>query len=277
MNTFKIFSAVLAFGLLSSQSAVAGRADSPTGDYVSSSTYVSSAGVASGDINMNGSDITGLDEIFPTGTGGRFDCASGTDGRCILKNGAGTQSTTLTTDASSNLIIGAGLLTGTSGVIGYSGANAVFGFDSSNISFNSSMCARWFSTNPISAGSYDLKLCRTGAGKLKLDNGTVGINFVATADTLTLRNLADNADATFATGAASFSGVASLTGGAKLPVQTAAVPVAPTTCDASGKGRIEVVDDNNDTAATQVCYCGMTDDSTYDWLNIADNTACSFY
>jgi hypothetical protein len=72
-------------------------------------------------------------------------------------------------------------------------------------------------------------------------------------------------------------GLTDLSGGVRLPTQTAATPAAPATCDATTKGRLEVVDDNNDGAGTQICYCGMTDDAAYDWLNIADNTACTFY
>lgn len=66
-------------------------------------------------------------------------------------------------------------------------------------------------------------------------------------------------------------------GGATLPTQVAASPAAPVTCASGTLGRIEVVNDSDDGAATEVCYCGMTDDSTYDWLNIADNTACAHY
>ena len=53
-------------------------------------------------------------------------------------------------------------------------------------------------------------------------------------------------------------------------------PSAPVTCDATNKGYRTVVDDTDDGAGTEVCYCGMTDDTTYDWLQ-PDGTACSFF
>lgn len=79
------------------------------------------------------------------------------------------------------------------------------------------------------------------------------------------------------TGGGTIWGVTQLEGGAILPAQTAVTVAAPATCNATAKGRIEVVDDSDDGAGTQVCYCGMTSDAAYDWLNIADNTACTFY
>jgi hypothetical protein len=59
--------------------------------------------------------------------------------------------------------------------------------------------------------------------------------------------------------------------------QVAASPAAPRTCDATALGTVQVVNDSDDGAGTEVCYCGMTDDSTYDWLDMSDNTACSHY
>jgi hypothetical protein len=59
--------------------------------------------------------------------------------------------------------------------------------------------------------------------------------------------------------------------------QVAASPAAPRTCDATALGTVQAVNDSDDGAGTEVCYCGMTDDSTYDWLDMSDNTACSHY
>lgn len=63
----------------------------------------------------------------------------------------------------------------------------------------------------------------------------------------------------------------------RIIAQTSASPSAPVACGATSKGYTIVVDDSDDAAGTAVCYCGMTDDSTYDWLDVADNTACSFF
>lgn len=70
--------------------------------------------------------------------------------------------------------------------------------------------------------------------------------------------------------------VTELLGGAVLPANISTSPVEPVTCDSSNFGRIELVDDSDDTAGTSICYCGKTDDTTYDWLEM-DNTACPFY
>ena len=64
---------------------------------------------------------------------------------------------------------------------------------------------------------------------------------------------------------------------AVLNTQVSATPTAPTTCDATALGMTQVVNDSDDGAGTQICYCGMTDDSTYDWLDMSDNTACDHY
>jgi hypothetical protein len=61
----------------------------------------------------------------------------------------------------------------------------------------------------------------------------------------------------------------------RLSLNTAAAPAPPFACDgATRKGAMVVVDDNNDGAATLICYCGMTNDSAYAWLRIDTNAAC---
>jgi hypothetical protein len=127
------------------------------------STNSSDQFVSNADFTVGTNDLL-ADELRPgSGNGGVFDCASGTDGRCLLKNAAGTQSTNLSTDASNNLVITAALLTGSGGLVTYSGGNPLSAFDGSNFSANSSMSLRWFSSNPIVTGSYDTSLSRAAA------------------------------------------------------------------------------------------------------------------
>ncbi len=100
-----------------------------------------------------------------------------------------------------------------------------------------------FAAGSPETNSPDVGIGRSAAGILKTTNGTTG-----------------NATAMI------------------MPIQSAAVPAAPATCDATTFGMMQVVNDTNDTAATTVCYCGQTnDDSTYDWLTVAADTACPHY
>ncbi len=226
-------------------------------------------------LKQNG-NITTTGDLVAGATGATLDLTSGTNGRLNICNAAKSDCAGLST--SSGVLRTASHLNVESTIASVNSSNETLAQIASNgLSLTSDDFIRWFSSTTVVTGAYDLFLKRVAAGKMSLDNGTVGVTFSLGTDTLTLRNLADGADGTLAVGAFSASGVSSLTGGAKLPVQTAATPSAPATCDAAAKGRMEVVDDNDDTAGTQVCYCGMTDDSTYDWLNIADNSACTFY
>ena len=68
-----------------------------------------------------------------------------------------------------------------------------------------------------------------------------------------------------------------MTGGMRLPVNSAAAPAEPVACSVSTVGRMEVVSDTNDAVASVICYCGLSDDSTYDWLTITTNLACPYY
>ena len=55
------------------------------------------------------------------------------------------------------------------------------------------------------------------------------------------------------------------------PQVVAAVPAAPYTCDATQVGKTIYVDDNNDTAESYLCFCGVdADDSTPIWLKAQD-------
>jgi len=60
------------------------------------------------------------------------------------------------------------------------------------------------------------------------------------------------------------------------PQQVAAVPAAPHACDAAHLGQLIYVDDNNDTAESFLCFCGIdADDSTHIWLKVeAPATDC---
>jgi hypothetical protein len=62
----------------------------------------------------------------------------------------------------------------------------------------------------------------------------------------------------------------------RLTNAAAAVPAEPVACAAGTLGVMVVINDTNDGAVTHVCYCGQqSDDSTYDWLKVTDNTACA--
>lgn len=98
--------------------------------------------------------------------------------------------------------------------------------------------------NSTSIGTLDSGIDRLAAGILRVTNGTVGT-----------------------------------TGTAFVPgVQAAATVSAPVTCNSTNIGVLQVVNDTNDAAVTTLCYCGQqADDSTYDWLQVADNAACPHY
>lgn len=50
-------------------------------------------------------------------------------------------------------------------------------------------------------------------------------------------------------------------------------PTEPFTCDVNQRGKMIYVDDNNDTARSYLCFCGVDDDdATYIWLK-AENPA----
>jgi hypothetical protein len=57
------------------------------------------------------------------------------------------------------------------------------------------------------------------------------------------------------------------------------VPAEPVACAAGTVGRIVYVNDNNDGAAAELCICaGITNDATFDWVQVKDmTTACSFF
>ena len=61
--------------------------------------------------------------------------------------------------------------------------------------------------------------------------------------------------------------------------EDSAAPTQPHACSVAGDfGLIQIVNDNDDATVSGVCYCGqLADDSTYDWLDITDNTACPFF
>jgi len=61
------------------------------------------------------------------------------------------------------------------------------------------------------------------------------------------------------------------------PQDVAAVPAQPWACDAAHLGEIIYNDDNNDTAESYLCFCGIdADDATHIWLR-ADIPATDCY
>ncbi len=74
-----------------------------------------------------------------------------------------------------------------------------------------------------------------------------------------------------------------LDGGVNLPTQIGTgAPTEPVACSAATAGRVEYVDDTDDSAAAEFCACQATTDDgagtpTMDWINITSGAACSFY
>jgi hypothetical protein len=64
-----------------------------------------------------------------------------------------------------------------------------------------------------------------------------------------------------------------------VEILDAAVPAEPVACAAGTVGTLTYVNDNNDGAAAQLCICaGITNDATFDWVQVKDmTTACSFF
>lgn len=57
-----------------------------------------------------------------------------------------------------------------------------------------------------------------------------------------------------------------------------AAPGQPAACTAANFGLLQIVNDNDDGVTSTACYCGQqSDDSTYDWLKLSDDTACPFF
>lgn len=110
-----------------------------------------------------------------------------------------------------------------------------------------------------------------------LSGTTTGATLRFSAGTLSLRDYAGTGAGTFLAGAITASGLTTMTGGTVLPVNTATAPAEPVACGAGTFGRMEVADDSNDTLSTTMCYCGKSDDSTYDWLVVGTNAACPYY
>ncbi|MCP4948893.1 MAG: hypothetical protein GY923_15460 [Aestuariibacter sp.] len=67
--------------------------------------------------------------------------------------------------------------------------------------------------------------------------------------------------------------------GLQIPVITSASPTEPVACGATTVGTMSYVNDSDDGAAAQVCICaGITNDATYDWVQMKDmTTACSMF
>jgi hypothetical protein len=78
---------------------------------------------------------------------------------------------------------------------------------------------------------------------------------------------------------AGFLKLAPAAAGVILPTIDAAVPAEPVACAAGTVGTLTYVNDNNDGAAAELCICaGITNDATFDWVQVKDmTTACSFF
>ena len=77
---------------------------------------------------------------------------------------------------------------------------------------------------------------------------------------------------------ATASGAVHFPDGVMVETMSAAVPAEPYVCSSSTVGTVVTVSDTNDTATTYLCYCGQqNDDSTYDWLLVSSNAACTAF
>jgi len=106
--------------------------------------------------------------------------------------------------------------------------------------------------------------------------------FIQSADATTIADWVsmahDQTNGVIATGTGALS-LQSFDKSIQLPVLDAAAPAEPVACAAGTVGRLVYVNDNNDGAAAELCICaGITNDATYDWVQVKDmTTACTFF
>jgi hypothetical protein len=233
-------------------------------DMQATSGYVNGSGVAAGAITSDASDpadsgdyrLGNAEQIcWEASPAGTDVCVSATSAEALaFANGTGTL--VLTTDASNNLVLTTSVLTGSGGVIAYSGANPVSAFDGSNFSLNSSMTMRWFSANPISAGSYDLKISRAATGKLKIDDGTDAVVLDAsTDDTLNCQDSAGSVGCKMIAGRYSNTSITTIAADDTTPD----VSANNLFVTSANTGATAITDLDNPVAGQQVTICGGSD------------------
>lgn len=88
----------------------------------------------------------------------------------------------------------------------------------------------------------------------------------------------DQTDAVIASGKGGIN-FDSFTGGMRVSRTEVASPAEPVACAAGTTGTMVYVNDTDDGAAAELCICaGITNDATYDWVQVKDmTTACTFF
>lgn len=117
-------------------------------------------------------------------------------------------------------------------------------------------------TKPLRwSGASQMDSVADGRIRVRVADGTAGTCFIVSGNSFDARK-------------ANCSSPAEIIG--RYGTQVSAAPSAPVTCDSNNFGYREYVKDSNDGGSSELCICGMNDDTTYDW-KLADGTACPFF